>query len=180
MGRKKLKLVVIGYAGHGKDTVCEILRDEHGYTFASSSQAVAEEVIFPALKDKYGYTSVEECFADRHNHRQEWFELIKEYNTPDLARLGKLIFSKYDIYCGLRSIGELIAIKDAGLCDYVISVDALQRLRTKESTSSMTVIPWIDDDYVIENNGTLDDLKNSVSSVISLIEERAGINNERA
>ena len=42
----------------------------------------------------------------------------------------------------------------------------------------MTVIPWVDDDYIIENNGTLDDLKRNVANVISLIEERAGINNE--
>lgn len=178
MERKKLKLVIIGYAGHGKDTVCEILRDAHGYSFASSSQIAAEELIFPALKDKYGYASAKECFADRDNHRQEWFELIKEYNTPDLTKLGRLILSQHDIYCGLRSIEELIAIKEAGLCDYVISVDALQRLRTKEPESSMTVIPWVDDDYIIENNGTLDDLKRNVASVISLIEERAGINNE--
>lgn len=34
------KLLVIGYGRHGKDTVCEILRDQHGYSFTSSSSFV--------------------------------------------------------------------------------------------------------------------------------------------
>ena len=31
------KLLIIGHARHGKDTVAEILRDTHGYDFVSSS-----------------------------------------------------------------------------------------------------------------------------------------------
>jgi hypothetical protein len=32
----KPKLLVIGHGRHGKDTVCEMLRDHYGYTFESS------------------------------------------------------------------------------------------------------------------------------------------------
>ena len=40
------KLLVIGHGRHGKDTVCEILRDHYGYTFESSSQFCSKLFIY--------------------------------------------------------------------------------------------------------------------------------------
>ena len=65
----KLKLLVIGHGRHGKDTVCEILRDRYGYTFESSSKFCSKLFIYNDLKNKYNYLNEEECYADRHNHR---------------------------------------------------------------------------------------------------------------
>ena len=48
----KKKLLVIGHGRHGKDTVCEILRDEFGYTFESSSQFCSKLFIYDDLKNK--------------------------------------------------------------------------------------------------------------------------------
>jgi hypothetical protein len=50
------KLLVIGHGRHGKDTVCEFLRDDYGYSFESSSQFCSKLFIYDNLKDKYGYT----------------------------------------------------------------------------------------------------------------------------
>ncbi len=72
----KLKLLVIGHGRHGKDTVCEMLRDEYNYNFISSSQFCADHFIYNDLKDKYGYTTAEECYADRHNRRADWYNMI--------------------------------------------------------------------------------------------------------
>jgi len=36
-----VKLMIMDHARHGKDTVCEILRDTYGFTFESSSMADA-------------------------------------------------------------------------------------------------------------------------------------------
>ena len=36
-GGLKMKLMVMGYGRHGKDTVCEILKEKYGMTFKSSS-----------------------------------------------------------------------------------------------------------------------------------------------
>ena len=65
------KLLVIGHGRHGKDTVCEILRDKYNYTFESSSKFCSTRFIYNQLKDKYGYVNEEQCYADRHNHRAE-------------------------------------------------------------------------------------------------------------
>lgn len=150
------KLLVIGHGRHGKDTVCEILRDEYGFSFESSSQFCSKLFIFDQLKNKYGYSSEQECYADRHNHRAEWYDAICAYNVPDAARLGREIFHEHDIYCGLRNKKEYHAMRNTGVFDYAIWVDRSDHLPL-ESESSMTLKQWMAD-FTIDNNGTLDEL----------------------
>ena len=130
--------MVIGHGRHGKDTVCEILRDKYGYSFESSSKFCSKLFIFDMLKDKYGYTNEEQCYADRHNHRAEWYDAICAYNVPDAARLGREIFQAHDIYCGLRNKREFFAMKNTGVFDYAIWVDRSDHL-PKEDITSMSL-----------------------------------------
>ncbi len=153
---RKKKLLVIGHGRHGKDTVCEILRDEYGYTFESSSKFCSKLFIYDQLKDKYGYANEEQCYADRHNHRAEWYNAICDYNVPDAATLGREMFTAYDIYCGLRNKREFFAMQNTGVFDYCIWVDRSNHLPS-ESKDSMSLEQWMAD-YTIDNNGTLDDL----------------------
>src|SRR6266705_4108782 len=97
----KIKLMILGYARHGKDTVADILRDNLKLTFASSSFAAAEKVMVPYFLSKgVTYSSLDECYADRVNHRAEWYDQIKAYNTPDRARLAREIYADNDVYVG--------------------------------------------------------------------------------
>ena len=153
----KKKLLIIGHGRHGKDTVCEILRDNYKYSFESSSQFCSKLFIHDMLKDKYGYANEEECYADRHNHRAEWYDAICNYNVPDASRLGTEIFKAHDIYCGLRNKREFFAMKIAGVFDYAIWVDRSDCLPT-ESADSMSLEPWMAD-FHIDNNGTLEELE---------------------
>jgi hypothetical protein len=98
--RKDIKLLILGSMRWGKDSMAEILRDEYGMTFESSSQAASDIFLYDLLKEKYGYETSEECFEDRHNHRQEWYEAIKEYNKDDKARLAKGIVERTGCYVG--------------------------------------------------------------------------------
>ena len=152
----KHKLLVIGHGRHGKDTVCEILRDEYGYSFESSSQFCSKLFIYNDLKDKYNYTSEEECYADRHSHRKEWYDAICDYNLSDAATLGREMFKKYDIYCGLRNKREFFAMKNTGVFDYCIWVDRSMHLES-ESKDSMSLEQWMAD-YTIDNNSGLSEL----------------------
>jgi dephospho-CoA kinase len=161
--KKKPKLLVIGHGRHGKDTVCEILRDSYGYNFTSSSQFCSKLFIFDALKDKYGYATEEECYADRHNHRAEWYNAICEYNVPDAAKLGKAIFKEYNIYCGLRNKKEYHAMRNTKVFDYVIWVDRSDHLPLEDKTS-MTLEPWMAD-FVIDNNGSVSDLELNIAQL---------------
>lgn len=153
-----MKLLILGHGGHGKDTAAEIIKDLYGLAFLSSSWATCEEVVYPVLKDLYDYESPEECYNDRHNHRQEWFDLISEYNTPDKASLAKLILSRSDVYVGLRCPVELEASRH--LFDHILWVDASER-KPLEPSMRIQYEPSM---ILIDNNGSECDLENQIVS----------------
>lgn len=164
-----MKLLIIGHGRHGKDTVSEYLRDRYGMQFKSSSMHCAENAVYPVLKELYGYTSVEECYADRHQHRSEWYQLISDYCKEDLARIGREIFEVSDIYCGLRNAREFHSIKNNGLFDYCIWVDRSEYLET-EPKSSMSLEQWMAD-FTIDNNGTLEQLYRNIDDLYRKLTE---------
>ena len=147
-----MKIFVTGYGRHGKDTCAEFLRDKLGLSFVSSSWFVAERVVFPAVAEEFGYSNVTECFEDRHNHRDLWFNLICEYNKDNPERLSGEIFDEYDIYVGIRNYNELEAAKKKWDDVLVIWVDAAERM-PPEGGASCTVRDY-QADLVIKNNGS--------------------------
>jgi len=155
--------MVLGYGRHGKDTVCEILRDRYGLTFESSSHFVAERAVRPYLAARgVTYPDFDTMYADRVNRRADWFNAIAAYNAGDMARLGRELYEQYDIYCGIRNRPELQALKDEGTVEFTIWVDASRR-HPPEPATSITVGPD-QADYLIDNNGTLRDLVANVDA----------------
>jgi dephospho-CoA kinase len=152
----KPRILVVGYARHGKDTVAQILADGWDFQFCSSSLAAAEIVVYPTLAPIYGYETLEECFNDRVNHRAEWKDLITEYNSQDRTKLAKEILEKNNIYVGMRCKYELAACRAQGLFDVIVWVDGSYR-KEPEHISSNTITKQMAD-YVIDNNGSVNDL----------------------
>ncbi|MGH1373575.1 MAG: hypothetical protein ACRBBW_16160 [Cellvibrionaceae bacterium] len=152
----KSKYLVIGDKQHGKDTVSELLP----LPYKSSSIAACEIFLFDQLQPKYGYASIQECYEDRDNHRQEWFEAIKEYNKNDRARLARQILEDSDVYCGMRCDLELTACAREQLFDLIIWVDASERKEPEPSTSMR--LTKEDADIIIDNNGTFEELEDKV------------------
>jgi hypothetical protein len=161
------KLLLIGHARAGKDTVAEMLKELFGYTFESSSMAAARIFLYDALKDKYEYKSPNECFEDRVNRRSEWFDLICQYNEQDKARLAKAIMSESDMYVGMRSNAELEACLSQNVFDLVIGV--YNPNKPLEPASSFDIDFWGKADVVIPNGGTLEDLRNKVALLKPLL-----------
>ena len=151
----KRKLIIIGHARHGKDTVAEFLAKKLDLKFKGSSEICAE-FVFEKLKDKYGYRSVKKCFNDRAHHRAEWHNIIAEYCKDDKARLGKLIFEENDIYCGIRAKDELEAVMAEFDC-MVLWVDASKRMPLEPVDSMQLNFDPERFDY-LDNNGTLEEL----------------------
>lgn len=152
---------------HGKDTFAELMGEYYGLKFQSSSQAAADIFIYDTLKDKYNYSTPEECFEDREGHRQEWYELILDYNKDDRARLAKGILERADCYVGMRDHGEITECMNQGLFDLIIWVDASGRLPLEPSTSFNIDMSCAD--IIIENNGTLDEFKGKVKRIGSIL-----------
>jgi len=154
------KLLILGHQRHGKDTFAEILHEEFGLTFVSSSQAAADIFIYDELKDKYGYKTSEECFEDRVNHRAEWYNMICEYNVSDRARLAKGILENSDCYVGMRDRDEIDECMKQGLFDIIIWVDASERL-PQEDPSSFNIDKSCAD-IIVENNLDFERFKEKV------------------
>ena len=154
------KMLILGHMRHGKDTLAEIMNEEFGYTFQSSSQAAADIFLYNTLKDKYGYTTSEECFEDRVNHRAEWKQLICDYNKDDRAKLAKGILEHSDCYVGMRDRAEIDECMRQSLFDIIIWVDASERLPLEDPSSFD--IDKSCADIIIENNGTFEQFKEKV------------------
>ena len=157
MKENNIKLLLIGSARHGKDTLAEILNEVFALKFISSSQACAHIFIYDELKDKYNYITPEECFLDRVNHRSEWYHMICDYNKDDKAKLAKEILKYNNTYVGMRDHDEIEECRKQGLFDLIIWVDASKRL-PKEDSSSFN-ITTADADIIIENNETLEQFR---------------------
>jgi hypothetical protein len=161
------KILIIGHKRHGKDTTAEMLRDQFGFSFKSSSQAASEIFIYNVLKELYGYQTPEECFEDRDNHREEWYKLICDFNKEDKSALAKVIMARNDIYVGMRDDRECGVCIREGIFDLVIGVfDPRKEL---ESEESMKINIWEQSDIILSNAGTLDDLKRKVLKLKPLL-----------
>ncbi len=152
----KFKYVILGYKRAGKDQLGEYLQENHGHNLKSSSYAAAEIFLYDKLRTKYKYSSVQECFDDRHSHREEWFDLISEYNREDKTRLAREILKTNDGYIGMRCRKELQACLDANIFTHAFWVS---RDGCLESAESCTVAPHMANHF-IDNNSDLDSLKN--------------------
>ena len=163
------KLLILGYGGHGKDTVAEILRDEYSFQFQSSSMFCANETIYP----NWGcavYNSLEDMYADRRNNRELWARMIEAYNTPDKTKTARTMIKQgADMYVGMRAIEEFEACKRAKIFDHVIWVDRSELLPAEEKTS-MSIRPHnIGDFFLLDNNGSLKYLSGQVRKLLHVI-----------
>lgn len=160
-----MKIMVIGNARHGKDSTCNILHDLYKLNFVSSSYFVAEIAVRPYLENLgIEYDTLEDCYIDRINHRSHWFDAIATYNLNDPARLGRELFSRYDIYCGLRRREEFLALRAEKAFDVCFWVDRSKHEKQEERSSNTLDMSVAD--YIIDNNGTLEDLEVNVMEIM--------------
>lgn len=164
-----MKIMVCGYARHGKDQFCEYM----GIPFDSSSHVALDKVIWEAMGNQYA--TKEECYEDRVNNRSTWYNLILQYNTPDKTRLCRDIFENNDIYCGIRDREEFLAAKQQKLFDISIWVDASGRI-PPESSNSCTLTPD-DCDIIVTNNGSLYDLEMKARRIAQTLTQQSSLRN---
>ena len=157
-----MKLLILGHADHGKDTVAEIIRRLYGLSFSSSSWFALERCIWPAIGDQFN--SIEHCFDQRDHHRDEWRKLIREYNGDDPARLIRELLEDNDMYVGLRHHEEFETGRD--LFDHVIWVHAFDRCG---SEPTMTI--EVEDSFItIDNNGDQIDTLLEIEKKLAFLE----------
>lgn len=161
---RRTKLLIIGHAGHGKDTVKDIIMEHTSLESMDSSRYALETFMWDKLRDKYD--SMREAYEDRRSpeNRVMWHNSIAEYNTPDKVRLARQLLEDYDVYTGMRCDKELHASIKEGLFDLIIWVDGSDRC-PPEGSGSMKINKSYAD-IIIDNNGTEAEL---VAKVMRLI-----------
>jgi len=187
MSKLGMKLMIVGYARHGKDTVADLLTEHYDMHFVSSSYFMAERVVLPKMQKAWQryrsaspikvekppfpeYADLDEAYADRVNHRQFWFEAIKEANEDDPAFLSTAIFAEFDLYVGNRNPREFHAAKCMGLFDFSIWVDASERM-PPEGEESNGIQPWMTD-YILDNNGTPEHLERNLHRLMATLAKK--------
>jgi len=158
------KILILGHARHGKDTLAQIIRDSVGLQCESTSMIAAKNFIFDKLKELYNYSSIEECWMDRVNHREEWYNLICNFNKEDRSAFVKSVMKTNDIYVGLRSKDELDQCKRENIFDYIIGV--YDSTKPKESIKSFNIDIFKECELIVCTNSSLEKLKKVVKMLI--------------
>lgn len=142
------KVLVIGHAQHGKDTVKDSLAGRWGLKTMNVSLFAVETFIYSALAPKYGYLSHQQCYENRHGDamRQEWADLFDKYCGEDKARFVRECLTYTDVYAGIRHRDQFEAARP--LFDLVLWVDASKR-KPIEPTLELTEE---DSDWILDNN----------------------------
>ena len=155
-----MNLLILGHRHSGKTELGQRIARRLGTTAHDSSQFMLERVIFPALKDKYSYETTQECYEDRNNHRDEWFNLIKAFNNPP-DRLTREILSEGSIYVGMRSRDEFTGAHHH--FDAIIWVNAEGRVTAEDKTSME--LNEEDADYILDNRGSIENLESEIDKL---------------
>lgn len=159
-----MKILIIGHKGSGKTHIGDLLSKQLGVQYMDSSGYCFDHVVYPALKEKYGYHSKEEAIADKDNRRADWFQLISDYNyVPD--RLTLEILKDHNIYVGMRNRREFEGSHHH--FDLRIWIDASERIEDEPITSME--LNKNDAMYVIDNNGTKKELLTEIEFLVNLI-----------
>lgn len=126
-----MKVLICGGDGSGKDTVAGIISG--GAPYVSATRYLLDVIVWPEWGIFSGFIDKEECYNNRHLHREKWRELADAYCSASLlcdgdhTRLMREVFIMSDIYCGLRSAKQFMAGKRQGVFDASIYVDASRR-----------------------------------------------------
>lgn len=155
-----MKLFVIGHKEHGKGQFCEIAQRIFGLTHMGTS-AFNAQMMFNLMRDTHGYTTVEECHADRKNHRELWFTEIRNFCGEVPHRVYSNILAEHNICEGARNRQEFESGRlHNATGDLIIWIDASERMPL-ESSDSMELTKD-DADIIIPNNGSKEAFEASV------------------
>lgn len=160
-----MKILIIGHKGSGKTHIGKILGGRLGVGYKDSSAYCFDHVVYPVLKEKYGYLNEAEAMADKDNRRADWFDLISQYNAiPD--RLTREILKDHNIYVGMRNRREFEGSHHH--FDLRIWIDASERV-PDESIKSMELTK-ADAQYVFNNNGGIKDVSWEINRLVRYLE----------
>lgn len=153
------KLLVLGHAGVGKDTVCELLCETKQLVYKHTSMIAAKIVMQEFEKLDIKYDSAKDCYEDRNKHRNFWFSTLREYNYKYANAFFTLATQESDIYCGMRDTAEFRAVLPEVRDVIYVKRDGILVDKTMR-------IACMREFTVLTNNGSLAELKEKVADLV--------------
>ena len=179
MSSMKKKLIVFsGKQFSGKDTVAKILLDE----FKTFKRIGIADAIKLKYSQKTGL-SMEEIEKNKPLYRQDLIDLGNwgRAQSPDYWLNSIIEYAGNTIVTDIRMKHELDVFRSNGA--FAIRVEASEEARSKRGklvsgnddteTQLDSITDW---DYVIDNSGTYENLKENIKDLISSIETKFGKN----
>ena len=157
---RRPRVLFVGHGRAGKDTAAEMFCDATGLKFAGTFS----KYIIRSVAPKLGLTE-DDAYARRHESdemRMLWFHTGNEVRSSDPALLAKMAFENGDVSGGVRGLPEIEAIRRDRVADMIVWVERdVPTDPTMEFGREYA-------DVVIENNGTIEDLRVRVTALASL------------
>lgn len=151
-----MKIIIIGYTGSGKTTVASAIAKLWGTTAINTSDYLINDYAQATGID------INKILSNKDKFRYELYQYGRARQDDNPLYLIEEPAKISDVITGLRNIDEIIAARKTGLFDLVIWVhmDDCKRGNTDNLEPHHA-------DIIINNNGTLSDLKRVVSIVFS-------------
>ena len=162
-----MKILILGHANHGKDTVAKYLAQEFNLVNSSATDYLATHFVFPVWGYKH-YANVHSMLEDKDNHRLKWASIVNQINRKDKLFLCKQVMFTSDIYSGMRNQKEYIQAVKENIFDYILFVSAGDRLPTENSMNIVYDSRYM---HIVDNSLGLPNLRNNLKPIIKLMKE---------
>lgn len=179
---KPILIGLTGYAGSGKDTVRAILEERHDFDGIAFADPIRD--MLTALLESMGLDN--RWLTDRElkekpiqglelSYRQmaqalgtEWGRALKESMWLDIAAAKVAMYSQYNspgiVISDVRFPNEAAWIRAQGGKIWTIVRPGIEPVRAHASEDLIATLPY---DYVIYNQGTIDDLPKAVEAALA-------------
>lgn len=176
-------IAINGLLGSGKNELASIIKNEFSqyrfqiHAFADKLKHITSEITGSPLDDFYTQEGKNVYLEDFGATNGEMLQKVgTALKAVDENIWVKHLMKKYNpdknwIICDLRYYNELDACKEKGSILVNIQGDpkgtranSLRDLKHSSETELLTFTNW---DYVIDNNGSLDDLRNSAIDMVA-------------
>jgi dephospho-CoA kinase len=147
-----MKLLFLGYTESGKSTVAQIAADILG----TSAISISDMILQQYMED---YDAGSEAMQDKEVWRARLFQHGRKYQLEEPAYFVEKALSRGDVVAGVRNKDELEAARD--MFDIIIWVD-----REVGRKDVGDVLDFSDADYVLDNNGTLEQSRQQLVDLI--------------
>lgn len=132
----------------GKDYVAAKFLEYLDEGATPTSFILSKEIVYPILKNIYKYSSWEECYNDRDNHREEWKSILSNYGE---AKFHLKLLESSNVSIGVRDYRSLDIIRKELLAKDIIPLIIFVTSNEERQIDQTSTIEEKHCDYVFVN-----------------------------